>query len=118
MSDSLPSLRAVDPSTRPILDVFDLAYRLGPVTRSVQKELHKAQTEIERLMDDPEEDGDKIVAQIASILDALLKPEGNNTIPAKKLVVDKWKADELDVAALQQFSRDLQEQAANASRPT
>jgi hypothetical protein len=101
-----------------VLDVFDLAYRLSPVTRSVQKALHTAQTEIERLMDDPEEDGDKIVGQIAVILDSLLKPEGNNTLPAKKLIVDKWKADELDVAALQHFSRELQEQAANASRPT
>jgi hypothetical protein len=118
VSDKLPSLKAVDPASRPVLDVFDLAYRLQAVTRSVQKELHKAQTRMDELMKDPDEDGDGIVEQAAVILDALLKPEGNNTTPAKKLVIEKWKADELDVSALHGFSNDLQEQAAKASRPT
>jgi hypothetical protein len=118
VSDQLPSLRAIDPDKRPVLDVFDHAYRLQGVTRSVQKELHKAETKMQELMRDPEEDGDGIVEQAALILDALLKPEGNNRVPAKKMVMDKWKADELDVSALRAFSDALQEQAAKASRPT
>jgi hypothetical protein len=118
VSDQLPSLKAVDPASRPVLDVFDHAYRLQAVTRSVQKILHQAQVRMDELMRDPEEDGDGIVEQAAIILDALLKPEGNNKTTAKKLVMDKWKADELDVASLHGFSTDLQEQAAKASRPT
>jgi hypothetical protein len=117
MSDkALPSLRATDPANRPVVDVFDHAYRLGAVTRTVNKALHKHETKIRELMGDPDEDGDRIVSEIASILDALLTPEGNNTTPAKKLVLEKWKTDALDVQALRQFSNDLQEQA--ATRPT
>jgi hypothetical protein len=112
----LPSLRAADPANRPVVDVFDHQYRLNSITRTVNRALHKADVRLRELVVDDGEDGDRLVEQIANMLDALLTPTDSG--PAvKKVVMEKWKTDALDVQALRQFSDDLQEQAAQ-TRPT
>lgn len=120
MSDSNGrlSLGGVDQDdSRPLVDVFGQAYRLRSVTRSVQRALDKVDKELKVLTNDDDADGDGLVALLADAIDAMAAPEGNNKVPAKKLIVEKWKADELSLDGLRRFSDQLQEQAV-ADRPT
>ena len=110
------SLGGVNRDARPIVDVFDRAYRLKAVTRSVQKALDKVQKDIEAFYADDDADGEKFAALVAAAIDELLEPEGNNRTRAKTLILEKWKADELQIDELRRFFDDLQERA--VARPT
>jgi hypothetical protein len=111
------SLGGVDRDDRPIVDVFERAYRLKSITRTVQRSLDKVDKDMRALMADDDADGDQLVGLLADAIDGLLEPEGNNRIPAKKVVLEKWKADELSLDGLRRFADDLQERAV-AARPT
>jgi hypothetical protein len=111
------SLGGVNRDDRPIVDVFERAYRLRAVTRSVEKHLAAAGKKIDALMKDDDADGDSLVTVLADVLDAMLEPEGNNRVRAKTVVMEKWKADDLSLDGLRRFADDLQEQAVTA-RPT
>jgi len=109
-------LGGVNRDARPIVDVFERAYRLKAVTRSVQKALDKVQKDIEAFYADDDADGEKFAPLVAAAIDELLEPEGNNRTRAKTLILEKWKADELQIDELRRFFDDLQERA--VARPT
>lgn len=102
---------------RPVVDVFGKAYRLRLITRSVQKSLEKVDRDLRLFMKDEDAESDALVDLLAEGLDALLAPDGGHRTPVKKIVVDKWNADEVSLDELRRFSDDLQEQAV-AARPT
>jgi hypothetical protein len=110
------SLGAVDPASRPVVDVFGKAYRLKAVTRSVQKALDKVEKDIRAFYADDDADGEKFAVLVASALDELLDPDGDNRTRAKTLIVEKWKADELPIDELRRFFDGVQERA--VARPT
>jgi hypothetical protein len=110
-------LGGVDRDAREVVQVFDLAYRLNNITRSVEKKLTECDKKIREVIGDDDADGDKLVPVLAEALDAMLDPEGNNKRRAKTVVMEKWKADELSIDGLRRFADDLQERAV-AARPT
>jgi hypothetical protein len=115
-ADKPLSLGAINPADRPLIDVFERAYRLKPVTRSVQKALDKVQKQIDEFYLADDADGEQFAALVATALDELLAPEGNNRTRAKTLILEKWKADELAIDELRRFFDDVQERA--VARPT
>lgn len=118
MSEATPlKLGGIVHDDRPIVDVFDRAYRLRAITRSVEKGLSKAGREIDALMKEDDADGDQLVSLLADVLDAMLEPEGTNRTKAKTVVMEKWKADDLSLDGLRRFADELQERAV-AARPT
>lgn len=98
------------------VDLFDKAFTLRRVTRSVQLGLEKVQAELDRLGRDGEVTGDNLVATFGEGLDVLLKPDQHRT-PAKKIIVAQWESDELDLDQITAFFYKLQEDAA-ANRPS
>ena len=92
------------------VDLYDKPFTLRRVTRSVQQEIER----VEKALRDAD-DGDTVVDLLGEGMDALLKPDQHRT-PAKKLIADRWKADELSVGDVNRFFIDLQEKAA-AERP-
>ena len=119
MSEALKplSLGGVDRDDRPVVDVFDHAFRLRAITRSVQRSLDDVDKQMRTLMSDDDADADSLVTILAGALDALLEPEGENRTKAKTLVLAKWKSDDLSLDGLRRFADDLQERAV-AARPT
>jgi hypothetical protein len=117
MSEAKPlSLGGVNRDSRPIVDVFERAYRLKAVTRSVQKALDKVEKDLQVFYADDDADGEKFAVLVATACDELLEPEGNNRTKARTLILEKWKADELQIDELRRFFDDLQERA--VARPT
>ena len=95
------------------VEMFEHTYTVLPITRSVQKKLEKVQPALSALGD--EEDSDKAVAVLADAIDVLLAP-GNGAPPAKKLLVDAWKADNLNLTQIHALFDGVQE--ASVVRPT
>lgn len=91
------------------IELFEHKFTVRRVTRSVQKKLEAVDKKIRQLGD--EADGDKVVALISEGCDALLEPNGKAT-PAKKVLVDLWKADELGLDQVTDLYEALQESAA------
>jgi vacuolar-type H+-ATPase subunit E/Vma4 len=100
-ADNLP-----DPD---VVELFDHKFTVRRVTRSVQKGLETVDKKLRAMGN--EEDGDKIVALMAEGLDSLLAPNGKAT-PAKKVLADAWKADELSLDQLSSLYESVQESAA------
>lgn len=92
------------------VDLYDKQFTLRRVTRSVQREIERVELALREA-----DDGDTVVDLLAEGMDALLKPDQHRTT-ARKLISDRWKADELSVGDVNQFFLDLQEKAA-AERP-
>lgn len=109
-------LGGVNRDRRPIVDVFEHAYRLRAVTRSVQKALDKVDADIQAFYKNDVADGEEFTGLLAAAIDELLEPEGNNRTRAKTLILQKWKADDLQIDELRRFFDDLQERA--VARPT
>lgn len=89
------------------VDVFGALFTLKPVTRSVQKVLEKVEEELQGATT-----GDQMADAFAEGLGALLAPANGNRAGAKKLISDKWKADELSLDQITRFFTDLQEASA------
>jgi hypothetical protein len=100
-------------SEQTTVELGEHSYRVLTLTRSVQKKLEKAQPAIDGL--DQEQDSDKAVTTMADAIDALLAPE-NGAPPAKKVLVDAWKADGLSVSQLGLLFERVQ--GASVARPT
>jgi hypothetical protein len=100
-----------------IVELFGKAYRLKPITKTVQKNLEKVTADLNSAFADEDADGDRIVKVLAEGIDALLGIEGAHRTPAKKVILDRWDADKLSVTQLNQIFEGLQEQEATA-RPT
>ena len=90
------------------VELFDHKFKVKRVTRSVQKGLEAVDKKL-RATDD-NEDADKIVALMAEGLDALLEPNGGG-VPAKKVLVDLWKADDLSLDQINELYEGVQESA-------
>lgn len=88
------------------VELFDETntFTLKPITRSVQKVLEKVDDDVTAATD-----GDSVVAAVADGLGALLAPSNGNKAGAKKLILEKWKADELSVQQIMRFFEELQE---------
>lgn len=95
------------------LDMFGYTYEVLTLTRSVQKKLEKIQPLLDTLED--EEDADKVVATMVDSIDALLDPQ-ENAPAAKKILVEAWKADKLDLGVVRRMFDRVQEAA--VARPT
>lgn len=95
------------------VEMFEHAYTVLRITRSVQKKLEKVQPALDAAKE--EEDSDKVVSVLADAIDALLTP-GDGAPAAKKLLVDCWKTDKLDLAQLNALFDGVQEAA--VARPT
>jgi hypothetical protein len=100
-ADNLP-----EPDT---VELFDHKFTVRRITRSVQKGLEAVDRKLQASQD--EEDADKIVGLMAEGLDALLAPNGKQT-PAKKVLVDAWKADDLSLDQMRSLYEQVQESAA------
>lgn len=105
-------------SARPdpdIVELFDHKFTVKRITRSVQKALEAVDRKLNAMDKSDEDDSDKVVAVMAEGLSALLEPNGEN-VPAKKVLVDAWKADDLSFDEVQGLYVSLQE-AATERRP-
>lgn len=111
------SLGGQQSDDRPSVEVFGKPYKLRLITRSVQKSLEKVDRDLRAFMKDDDADSDSLVALLAGGLDALLAPDGAHRTSVKKIVTEKWEADEISLDELRRFSDELQEQAV-AARPT
>lgn len=89
-----------------VVEVFDHKFTIRRVTRSVQKGLEAVDRKLRSAQD--EDDSDKIVALMAEGLDALLEPNGKAT-PAKKVLMDLWKADDLSLDQINRLYEAVQE---------
>jgi hypothetical protein len=85
------------------VDLWGHAYKTVRITRSVQNNVDKSL----RKLDDAET-ADAAVKVLADVIDARLVPE-NGAGPASKLIMEKWKADDLSLDQLQKFQADLEE---------
>lgn len=107
------TIRLADLSPEPVkVDLFDHVYELRQITRSVQKNLERAQ----KALESDAEQADKIVPALAGALDVLLAPVGDETQPAKQVLEEAWKADKLTLSQLNELFNSLQEAA--VARPT
>lgn len=110
----MPRITLADLTAEPTtIEMFEHTYRVNSITRSVQKQLEKVQPLIENLKD--EDDGDKVIAAIAGAIDALLRPE-DGAPPAKRVILDAWKADQVSLDVVSALFDKVQE--ASVSRPT
>jgi hypothetical protein len=97
--------------------IFEHKYHLRRITRSVQKNLEKVDKALAAAAKGEDgDDSDKIVAIMGDGLAALLQSNGTNAPNPKKVIVDSWKADELDLTQLSDLYDGLQEAATD--RPT
>lgn len=97
--------------TRPepdIVELFDHKFTVRRVTRSVQKALEAVDKKLREMGESA--DGDKVIAIMSEGLDAMLEPNGKQA-PAKKVLADAWKADELSLDQLNQLYESVQESA-------
>lgn len=93
--------------------LFEHKYLLRKFTRSVQRGIEK----VEGKLNDPElDDSDKVVAILGEGLSVMLMNNGTESPDPKKVIVDSWKADKLDLIQLRQLYDGLQEAA--MERPT
>jgi hypothetical protein len=90
------------------VELFGHTFTVKRVTRSVQKGLEGVDKKLRAMNDD--EDADKIVTLMAEGLDALLAPNGQG-VPAKKVLVDAWKQDDLALDQINQLYEQVQESA-------
>lgn len=97
---------------RDSINLFDHVFTVRRVTRPVQKALEATDRKLRQL--DEDTDGDQLVALMADGLDALLEPNGKGT-PAKKLLLDSWKAGTLSLDQLNMLYESVQE--SGAKRP-
>jgi hypothetical protein len=98
---------------RSTVDMFDHAYTVKPITRSVQKKLEALNGALQGLAE--EEDSDKVVDVLADGLSVLLEPVDGAPAP-KGVIVKQWKADALSLAQLHGLFEGVQEAA--VERPT
>lgn len=98
---------------RSTVEMFEHAYTVRPITRSVQKKLEALNGSLQALKE--EEDSDKVVETLADGLDALLEPADGAPAP-KKVIVAQWKADTLSLAQLHGLFEGVQQAA--VARPT
>lgn len=91
-----------------VVELFDHRFTVKRVTRSVQKGLEGVDKKLRAMGDS--DDADKIVALMAEGLDALLAPNGSG-VPAKKVLTDAWKADDLALDQINQLYEQVQESA-------
>jgi hypothetical protein len=110
----LAHIKLADLTAEPTtVEMFDHEYTVKTITRSVQKDLEKVDEALEALGGD--DDSDKGVGVIIDGLAALLAPVNGN--PAvKKLLTEKWKADELSLQQINALYESVQE--AGVKRPT
>jgi hypothetical protein len=94
------------------VELFGHTFTVRRVTRSVQKNLEAVDKKL-RTMDE-NADGDRIVAAISDGLDAMLEPNGSKT-PAKQVLSEAWKKDDLDLVQVQTLYEQVQE--SGAKRP-
>jgi hypothetical protein len=85
------------------VDLWGSLYKTVRITRSVQNKVDKALKKL-----DDTQDADAAVKVLADVIDARLEPQ-NGAGPPSKLIVEKWKTDELSLDQLQQFQADLDE---------
>ena len=90
------------------IELFDHKFTVKRVTRSVQKALEAVDKKLKAL--DENTDGDKLVNVMAEGLDAMLESNGGG-VPAKKLLVDLWKSDDLSLDQINQLYEGVQESA-------
>jgi hypothetical protein len=111
----LAHIKLADLTAEPTtVELFDgHTYTVKTITRSVQKDLEKVDQSMQGLGDDA--DSDKGVGVIIDGLAALLAPV-NGSPAVKKLLTDKWKADELDLQQINALYEAVQE--TGVKRPT
>lgn len=92
-----------------VVELFDHQFTVRRVTRSVQKGLEAVDRKLRTMDDDAE--GDQVVALMTEGLDVLLEPK-TGKVPAKKVLGDAWKADDLSLDQINQLYEGVQESAA------
>jgi hypothetical protein len=85
------------------VDLWGSLYKTVRITRSVQ---NKVDNSLKKM--DEDMTADQAVKVLADVIDARLEPQ-NGAGPPSKLIMEKWKADELSLDQLQQFQSDLDE---------
>lgn len=108
----------IGPETAPEpdqFDIYDLAYSVRRLTRSVQIALDKVDEKLVPMLNGEDSDSDKIVALMAEAIGSLLVPVGHEK-SAKTWLVDLWKKDTLSVDEVHRLYTGIQDSA--AARPT
>jgi hypothetical protein len=116
---------AVPLEERDIVELFDKTYRLKPITRSVQKQMHAIQKKSQDLAQRAQEDDafdeeaglDEEVGYFIELIDLLLEIDGGHRTSAKKLLMGKWESDEITFPQIQSYLEQLQQDEVEA-RPT
>lgn len=101
------SLGAPDDGDVVEVDLFGVEFTLKPITRTVQKVLEKVDAAIEAA-----QNGDEVLNAVADGLGVMLAPANGNRSGAKKLLLDKWKSDELSLNQVTRLFSDLTEASA------
>lgn len=108
----------IGPETAPEadqFDIYDLAYAVKRLTRSVQMALDKVDESLVPLLSGDGSDSDKIVALMAEGISAMLAPVGHQKT-AKTWLVELWKKDTLSLDEVHRLYSGIQDSA--AARPT
>lgn len=112
----MASVIRIGPDTLPerdTVDIFDHKFTIRRVTRSVQKKLEAADRKV--VESQRGDDSDKFVAALVAGLDELLEPDGDGK-PAKTVLLDLWKKDQLSLDQFNELYEGIQEAA--VKRPT
>lgn len=93
------------------IQIFEHTFTIRRVTRSVQKKIEVADRKLNEALQNPDADGDVVVAAIVDACDVLLEPNGQKTL-AKTVLLKAWKDETLAVDQLHQLYEGMQEAAA------
>jgi hypothetical protein len=97
--------------------LFEHKYLLRRHTRSVEMKLDKANKKLnEALRAESDPGGDKVITAFGEGLAVLLMNNGTESPDPKKVIIDSWKADKLDLQQIGDLYDELQE--VQAERPT
>ena len=94
------------------VELWDRVFAVRPITRSVQNKVDELQAKLNAAAD-----ADEAVALFAEQIGTLAEPTGGQKKTASAVIVEKWEADELEMAQIAAFVEQVQEAAA-AGRPT
>jgi hypothetical protein len=88
------------------VDLWDRTYVARAMTRALTLEVEQLERKVREARS-----SDAGVEALADLIDAVLEPTGGQRKSAKALIVEKWKANELSVQQLVDFSDQLQGRA-------